>query len=58
MMVTTWLILLDCDSRGLTEECVLVLGDNTLAIGWLFRSGKIPRTSFYYEAVQFVKEAS
>jgi hypothetical protein len=54
MMVTTWLILLDCDSLGLTEECLLVLGDNTSAIGWLFRSGTIPTTSFYYDAVQFV----
>jgi hypothetical protein len=54
MMVTTWLILLDCDTLGLTEECILVLGDNTSAIGWLFRSGQIPKTSFYYAAVQFV----
>jgi hypothetical protein len=54
MMITTWLILLDCDSLGLKEECLLVLGDNTSAIGWLFRSGSIPTTSFYYDAVQFV----
>jgi hypothetical protein len=36
MMVTTWLILLDCDSLGLSEECLLVLGDNISAIGLLF----------------------
>jgi hypothetical protein len=54
MMVTTWLILIDCATLGLTEECFLVLGDNTSAIGWLFRSGTIPTTSFYYDAVQFV----
>jgi hypothetical protein len=54
MMLTAWLILLECDSLGLSEECILVLGDNTSAIGWLFRSGKLPTSSFYYEAVQFV----
>jgi hypothetical protein len=53
-MITTWLILLDCDALGLSEECILVLGDNTSAIGWLFHSGKILMASFYYEAVQFI----
>jgi len=54
MMITTWLILIDCDEQGLKEESILVLGNNTSAIGWLFRSGRIPTTSFYYEAVQLV----
>jgi hypothetical protein len=54
MMVTIWIILLECDELGLSEECILVLGDNTSAIGWLFRSGRIPKSSFYYEAVQLV----
>jgi hypothetical protein len=54
MMITTWLILLDCDALGLSSECILVLGDNTSAIGWLFRSGKIPPDSFYYSAVQLI----
>jgi hypothetical protein len=54
MMITVWLIILDCDARKLPKECILVLGNNTLAIGWLFRSGRIPATSFYYEAVQLI----
>jgi hypothetical protein len=54
MMITTWLILLDCEALGLSDECILVLGDNTSAIGWLFRSGRIPTTSFYHAAVQFI----
>jgi hypothetical protein len=56
MMISTWLILLDCDSLGLTEECILVLGDNTSTIGWSFWSGKVPTTSFYYHAVQCVAQ--
>jgi hypothetical protein len=54
MMITAWLILLECDSLGLSEECILTLRDNTSAIGWLFRSGKLSTSSSYYEAVQFV----
>jgi hypothetical protein len=47
-------VIIDCDARGLPEECILILGDNTSAIGWLFRSGKLSTDSFYYEAVQVV----
>jgi hypothetical protein len=54
MMITTWLIILDCDAFGLSEECIIVLGDNAASIRWLFHSGHIPTTSFYYEAVQSI----
>jgi hypothetical protein len=38
MAVTIWLILLGCATKGLSEECILSIGDNTSAIRWIFRS--------------------
>jgi hypothetical protein len=38
------------------EECFVVIGDNMSAISWLFWLGKIPMSSFYYKAVQFVAQ--
>jgi hypothetical protein len=34
------------------KECLLAQGDNTLAIGWLYKSGRIAKDSIYYEALQ------
>jgi hypothetical protein len=38
MAVTIWIVLLGCAAKGLSEECILSIGDNTSAIGWIFRS--------------------
>jgi hypothetical protein len=54
MMVTIWTILVDCAAEGATEECILSLGDNTSAIGWLFRTKGVDPTSLYFEAVNLV----
>ena len=54
MVSNIWLLLLELDQAGVEEECILALGDNTSAIGWLFKSGKLPSNSRYFEAVQFV----
>ena len=54
MMVTIWLVLIECEENGSEQECILALGDNTSAIGWLFKSGKLPIDSPYYKAVQLI----
>ena len=54
MVANIWLLLLELDRAGAEEECILALGNNTSAIGWLFKSGKLPSNSRYFEAVQFV----
>jgi hypothetical protein len=54
MMLNIWLIVLDCQATGASEECILALGDNTSGIGWLFRSGSIKPSSVYYAPVQMV----
>jgi hypothetical protein len=54
MMVTIWLVLLECDETNSEQDCILALGDNTSAIGWLFKSGKLPFDSPYYKAVQII----
>jgi hypothetical protein len=54
MAVTIWIVILDCTARGLTDECILSLGDNTSAIGWIFRSTRLPPDSPYYAPVQLI----
>jgi hypothetical protein len=54
MAVTIWLIVLECAARGLVDECILGLGDNTSAIGWIFRSTRLPPDSPYYSPVQLI----
>jgi hypothetical protein len=36
MMVTIWLVLVECDETSSQQDCILALGDNTSATGWLF----------------------
>jgi hypothetical protein len=48
MAITIWLVIIDCGERGLREESILALGDNTSAIGWFFRSSRLDPSSPYY----------
>jgi hypothetical protein len=54
MMVTIWLVLIKCDECGSEQDCILALGDNTSAIGWLFKSGKLSFDSPCYNTVQII----
>ena len=52
-MVVSILLLIE---QSQTDEfpCFLALGDNTSAIGWMSRSGKLRPTSAYYRPVRFI----
>jgi hypothetical protein len=52
MMVTIWLVLIECKETGSEQDCILALGDNVSAIGWLHKSGNLPLDLPYYKAVQ------
>jgi hypothetical protein len=54
MMVTIWLVLVECEETDSHQDCILALGDNTSAIGWLFKSGKLSPDSPYYKTVQVI----
>ena len=54
MVITIWLVLLECEEAGRTQECILGLGDNTSAIGWLYKTKGVKPDSLYYEAVSLV----
>jgi hypothetical protein len=54
MVITIWLIVVECAIEGAEQACILALGDNTSAIGWLFKSGKLKPGSRYYEPVQYI----
>ncbi len=45
-----------CRDAADDNECLLALGDNTSAIGWLYKSGRIARDSIYYEALQIAAQ--
>ena len=47
-MAVSVLLLLD-EAKDNSFPCLLALGDNTSAIGWIFRSSKTAKTSTYYE---------
>jgi hypothetical protein len=40
--------------RSTKFPCLLVLGDSTSAISWLFKSGRVPRSSRYYHEVKLI----
>jgi hypothetical protein len=52
MAVSVKLLLLEAKDER--YPCLLPLGDNTSAIGWMFRSGRIKRGSKYYSAVKMI----
>ena len=41
VMVIIWLVLIECNKKGSKQERILRLGDNTSAIGWLFKSSEL-----------------
>jgi hypothetical protein len=49
MVVNVWLM---CETFTEQPESLLAIGDNTSAIGWLFRSSRIDHDSLYYDALQ------
>jgi hypothetical protein len=49
MVVNVWLM---CSTFTEESEALLAVGDNTSAIGWMFRSSKVPKESLYYAALQ------
>jgi hypothetical protein len=54
MLVTIWLTILECDLEKCHQECILAMGDNTSAIGWLHKSGKLKPGSIYHAPVQLI----
>lgn len=54
MAISIWLSLLECKQEGLTQENILALGDNTSAICWIMKSGKMKKNNLSYSAVKFI----
>ena len=53
MAITLWLSLDECRELNLIDEMILILGDNTSAISWIFKSG-LQTASIYRNAVLFI----
>ena len=54
MAISVLLLLQEAKEADERFPCLLVLGDNTSAIAWLFKSGKVPRSSNYYPIVKAI----
>jgi hypothetical protein len=54
MAISVLLLLQEAKEDDESFPCLLVLGDNTSAIAWLFKSGRVPRSSRYYPAVKAI----
>lgn len=52
-MAINILVMLE-ETRDEAFPCLLALGDNTSAIGWLFRSSRIGPDSVYFQTVQLI----
>jgi hypothetical protein len=47
LSITLWFLLQECQGQNLAEECLLVLGNSTSALGWLY-------STFYCASVNLV----
>jgi hypothetical protein len=54
MTITIWLALKECEEEGKVDKLILALGDNTSAIGWMFKTGKLTKDSPYYTAANSI----
>jgi hypothetical protein len=54
MMVTIWLVLVECKETASKQDCILALGDNTSTIGWFYNSGELPFDSPCHLAIQLI----
>jgi hypothetical protein len=54
VVVTIWLVLLKCAKLGSEQACMLALGDNTSAVGWLYKSSKLRPDSLHCKPVQLI----
>jgi hypothetical protein len=54
LAITLWLVIIDCSKSDLEDQCILALGDSTSALGWLYRVGHVPPSSFYHGAVNII----
>jgi len=54
MAISVLLLLKESAEEQEDHPCILVLGDNTSAVSWIFRSGRVSRNSLYYPTVKFI----
>jgi hypothetical protein len=54
MAISVLLLIEEARADDESHPCLLVLGDNTSAISWIFKSGRVARTSKYYRAVKMI----
>ncbi len=51
MAISIWL---ECLNTSDNSECILSLGDNSSAVGWLFKSSHVDPSSLTFDAIQII----
>jgi hypothetical protein len=54
MAISVLLLLKEAKKSGEAFPCLLVLGDNTSAISWLFKSGRVSKSIYYYPTIKMI----
>jgi hypothetical protein len=54
LAINLWTIIKECETENSTEDCILILGDSTSALGWLYKTRFITKDSFYYRPVNLI----
>ena len=54
MAISVLLLLREAKESGEAFPCLLVLGDNTSAISWLFKSGRVSKSIHYYPTIKMI----
>lgn len=52
LAISVWLMVKYCEKESLSGECLMALSDNSSAIGWVYKSSNLDKSSWYFEAVQ------
>ena len=54
MVITIWLSILKCEEKGIKQELILALGDNTSAVAWLTKTSGLDKDRVSYAAAKFI----
>lgn len=56
MVITIWLSIIEYKDKGIKQELILALGDNTSAVAWLTKTSGMDKDCVLYVAAKFIAQ--
>ena len=56
MVITIWLSIIECEKKGIKQELILALGDNTSAVACLTKTSGLDQDCVSYAAAKFIAQ--